>query len=201
MMSRTHVSMGIATALFAMHPTTPKECFIGIVGGAIGGIVCDIDTVKKDYQNDAHTGQYLAFGIACFVLLLDYFLKTGICSSVISDFSSVTVVGILLFLVLYIKGYFSSHRTFTHSIMALLLMTISIALIHPQIATAFFFGFISHLLLDLLNKKGIRILYPLKKEVCLNLCYASKTTNSILLIVGITGSVFLLFNGLFIHAF
>ncbi|MCD8129231.1 MAG: hypothetical protein LUD54_06600 [Oscillospiraceae bacterium] len=71
--------MGIATSLFLTHPTTLQGCFVGIIGGAIGGVVCDIDAVKKDYQNDALAGQGLAFGISIFNICLFFrlFFKYG----------------------------------------------------------------------------------------------------------------------------
>lgn len=201
MMSRTHVAMGIATSLLVMHPQNTEECFVSLIGGALGGIVCDVDTVKNDYKNDAHIGQYLGFGIPIIVLLLDYFLKTGICEKVISSCFPAIIVGSVLFVALYIVGYFCDHRSFTHSFLALGLMTVAIGMIHKPIAISFAIGFVCHLLLDSINKKELRLLFPIKKGICFRLCYAGKLANKIFLFIGIVSSVFLLVNALFIHLF
>ncbi len=48
MMSKTHLTMGMATALVIMHLIATPECFLAIIGGALGGIYPDIDIVDND---------------------------------------------------------------------------------------------------------------------------------------------------------
>ena len=53
------------------------------------------------------------------------------------------------------------------------------------LAYPFLVGYSSHLLLDLCNKKGIRICYPLKTTLCLKLCGSNGTCNQALYLLAI----------------
>jgi len=59
------------------------------------------------------------------------------------------------------------HRTLFHSPLLYLILSISLQHALPQFGvcwTAFFLGVMSHLLLDMLNPKGIPLLYPYPKK-------------------------------------
>lgn len=65
-----------------------------------------------------------------------------------------------------IVGYVFDHRGFFHSLPALILFTLIVSRFVGIITTfAFFIGYLSHLLLDTLNKQGIYWLYPLKYKL------------------------------------
>ncbi|MDE7105458.1 MAG: metal-dependent hydrolase [Ruminococcus sp.] len=59
-------------------------------------------------------------------------------------------------------------------------------------ALRFAIGFGSHILLDCLNKKPVRVFFPVKKGICFKLCYAAKTANQAFLVVGIISTILLL---------
>ena len=68
------------------------------------------------------------------------------------------------------------RRTITHSILSVLLLLLPTAIFYLQentyLANIFLgltVGHVSHLLLDLLNLKGITLFYPSKKRISLNL--------------------------------
>ncbi len=60
MMRKTHFGIGIATPLAVIQPKSIEECLISIVGGAVGGVIADIDILDNDYKSDALIGQTLA---------------------------------------------------------------------------------------------------------------------------------------------
>ena len=189
MMGKTHLTIGIATSLIVMSPTNFKECIIAVVGGAIGGVAADIDIVDNDYTHDALIGQFLALGISGISLLLDYFLNLGICQYIMGRNSVLIGIGVVAYMIFLIFGFISDHRAFTHSLIALLLFSLAIYFICPIIALAYFVGYFSHLLLDLLNKKRIPLLYPKGKGICFKLCYAGKTANTVFMYSGLILSV------------
>lgn len=194
MMAKTHLTIGVASALLILHPTTPEGCLFAIAGGALGGVAADIDAVKNDYKHDALIGQFLAYGMVTLSLLFDLIFDWGICRSFV-DNGSVKIAGIIGYVVVLIIGFCSKHRTFTHSIFAAVLFSLSLVLLYPQIVLAFAIGYISHLILDITNKKDVPILYPfVKKGICLKWCYASKTANTVMLWVGLVVSLVLVFN-------
>ena len=73
----------------------------------------------------------------------------------------------------------SSHRGFSHSLMALALETLCVWLVFPAAAMPFAIAFASHLLLDLMNKRPLRLLYPAKKGFCLGWFYADRLANKL----------------------
>lgn len=184
-----------------MNPTNSKECILAIVGGAIGGVAADIDILDNDYKHDALIGQILSFGISGIVLLMDYVLKLGICQYMMGRNTILIGIGLFAYMILLISGFISKHRTFTHSVVALLLFSLAIYFICPIIALGYFAGYFSHLLLDLLNKKEIPLLYPKGKGICFKLCYANKTANTVFMYSGLVLSAIFLFNALVLHMF
>ena len=79
MMSKTHLAIGMATALALSNVNTPSDCIAALAGGAISGVLADVDVLKNDYKKDALIGELLAFGITAIVFGIDYILNLGIC--------------------------------------------------------------------------------------------------------------------------
>ena len=96
-----------------------------------------------------------------------------------------------MFAALAIIGVATPHRTFTHSLLCLVLWTLSGQLVSPQLGAAFSIGIASHLLLDLFNRKGQRLLFPLKKRFCLNVCASDGRANQALGGIGLIASIVL----------
>ncbi len=184
MMSRTHLAVGIAVSLALLPEQGLYPCALAVAGGALGGVTPDIDILNDDYKHDALIGQIIAYGISIAVFLVNYISGHNL----IGDLA----VGGILYAVLLIIGFKSKHRMFTHSILAMFLYSAAIEILTPKLGYSFLIGYFSHLIIDLLNKKGIQILFPLKFKPCLHICYASKTGNKILMWVGVIASILFL---------
>lgn len=66
----------------------------------------------------------------------------------------------------YEKKYGETYKTpYTHSLLALFVMSIPIILINKPIGIAFFVGYLIHLALDMLDSDEKRLFYPFKKRV------------------------------------
>lgn len=131
-------------------------------------------------------------GIVVASLVIDFFIGGGIWKNILSTDSTRLFTGIGIFAILCLVGIFQEHREFTHSLIALVLFSLSVGLFCYPIIIPFTIGFLSHLLLDILNKKPIRLLYPKEKGVCLKLCYANKIADKVFMVIGIVGTVFIL---------
>ena len=95
---------------------------------------------------------HIAVGIATTLPLLNLvpgYAVIGILGSMIADWD----------LLLGIK-----HRTITHSLLALILVTITTMLINFNIGVVIGFNYLIHLLLDSCTKTGTPFLYPFKKK-------------------------------------
>ncbi|WP_143318721.1 metal-dependent hydrolase [Clostridium sp. HBUAS56010] len=192
MMGKTHIFIGMASALAISVPSTGDECLAAIMGGAVGGIISDIDIRSNSYCRDALYARFITAGIVLFSFIINFFVGGEIWRSIINTNYVRLSIGISTFLMLCLFGVFQNHREFTHSLIALVLFTVSVGLFCYPIAVPFVIGFLSHLLLDILNKKPIRLLFPKDKGICLKLCYSNKIADKVFMVLGIVGTIFAL---------
>ena len=186
MMGKTHLVVGIATALALTHPNDRASCIAAVIGGATGGIMADID-VKIDRSNryarkasmDALYGEIVAIALSASLLLVDFLQENTVWDYIFDNWVS-AVLGAIFVVVLIVLGECSTHRDRTHSLLALCLFTGAVLLIHPIIGITFACGYASHLVIDLLNKSPERLFYPFKQGVCLRLCYADRLVDTLL---------------------
>lgn len=199
MLGKTHLAIGVASALVIVQPQSLNEIATAIIGGAVGGVLCDID-VKIDTSNkyaqkaslDALYGEIAAMLLSAAILLADWFYKGNICREMMMR-SEQVIIGIIMFAVLIIIGERAKHREKTHSLLFMLMFTIAVGFINIPIGIAFFFGYASHLLIDLLNKAPEQLFFPLKKGICFKVCYADRFGNEILFALGIAVTAFYLY--------
>ena len=193
MMSKTHVTVGIASSLglALVFPKTPQIILVSIAFGALGGTTPDVDILDDDYKHDALIGQVIPVGLCGLLLGLDWLLQYEILSSIINH-KILAIIGVIGYLILYLIGFGSDHREFTHSFLSLLLFSIAVAFIHLPAVPFYAIGYFSHLAIDLLNKKGIQLFFPLEPRPCLKLCYANEAGNKILMYLGLGASIILL---------
>lgn len=169
MKGRTHVAAGITAALLITRPAEPRACFAAVIGGAIGGALSDIDTLDNDRGHDALIAQLVPFGLTALLIAADTLLGSGFCARALNADPTSMYAGLLLYALLWIIGFRSPHRSFTHSLPALALYTGAAGLVCPVLTVPYAVGFLSHIVLDLTNRKRIRLLFPLKGGLCLKL--------------------------------
>ena len=193
MMGKTHLAVGIASALVIIQPQSSSEMALAIIGGAIGGVASDID-VKLDFKNqyaarfawDAVGSEIAALLIAFGLLCTDYVTQGEICEYILER-GWLAFAGLVISLTFVIIGEWNKkHRGKTHSLFALILSSAGAALIHPYIAVSYAIGFASHIICDLFNKAEVRVFYPFdRKGLCFKLCYADKLMNQIFCAIGL----------------
>jgi inner membrane protein len=186
MLSKAHMTVGMAAAMSVMMPDTASEFFPVVFGAAAGCVICDIDCESSE-KLDASKGRLLAVLIAASALLADYLLDGGMCSSAASH-GYWWFAGVAGFLITCAFASVSSHRGFSHSILALILETGSLWLVFTAAAEPFAIAFISHILLDIFNFRSVRLFYPLKNGISLKLFHVNGIANRV---CAITGAVWL----------
>ncbi|EEW50811.1 putative membrane-bound metal-dependent hydrolase [Corynebacterium efficiens YS-314] len=145
-----------------------------------------------DYLSQHHAGIRVSTirgsGPTVVFLIVDVITHGPIISSVLQSSIQRLIAGSAILIALVIFGRFTSHRTFTHSLLGLVSLSAGVWLLCPPLTAAFAAGFISHVLLDLLNKQPIQIFYPIEKgKFCLKLCYANGVMNTVFFLLGIVG--------------
>ena len=185
MLKKTHTAIGIASALAIMQPKSYTGILTTVVAGAIGAQLPDIDSTTSDSHRDADLICLSSVLFLCGAALCDQHWNMGLVNKIINNSSYVRILlGVFGLIGLCAYGKETSHRTFMHSLLSALGTTLAVWIAIPFAAPSFFIGYISHILIDLLNKRKVQILFPYKKGVCLNLCRSNGTVNSLLGSVG-----------------
>ena len=114
---------------------------------------------------------------AAAALIEDHLLGAGMWKSLGHGNSYLWFTGMAAFVIICIFASGSGHRGFSHSLLAMALETLCIWLIFPSAAVPFAVAFASHVLMDMMNKRSVRLFYPAKKGICLGWFYADRLAN------------------------
>lgn len=206
MTGNTHVAVGVASSLIILQPKTVPECLCAITGGIIGGMICDIDSPGKrkslDYRDDPYGWQIAVFVVIVIAVLLglDYLAGSGAVEYIMTHLGPPLLIGGAVFLGVCIFGTRTPHRTFMHSLLAGVLLSVSMWFFCRPLAAPFVIGLASHLIIDFFNKKKVQYLWPIPLWIGLNKFPSDGKLNGVLEAIGTLASIFL-FAYFFINSF
>ena len=171
MQGKTHLAVGAATALAVLQPQTMPDLFVGAGIAMIGGVICDIDVGTSESHEKAD--KVIAFSILMIgaLAVIEGIWHIGIIERIMAD-SNLTRIALstIVLLILCAFGKEQPHRSFMHSFLGCAALTGCIAVILPPAAPYFGVGFLSHMAIDFLNRKGLQLFYPFKLRISLKLC-------------------------------
>ena len=192
MNANVHTSVGLATATGVALVVPMMQCksiadYSLCLGCAvIGSLLPDIDAngeskAKKEFR---HAMSFLTV-VAVYLIYSAY--TSGTLLSKISEYiHSIRGIGAIAFLIFCVMGYLSSHREFTHYLVGLVCFTVSFMMLTDvKLGIWFGVGFLSHQLIDMLNKKKIKWLYPLPYDFARYICKAQSSLSSAIGVVSI----------------
>lgn len=177
MTGKTHLSVGMASGLMLLAPSNPTSIILTMLTAGAGALVSDLDADHSKAESMLKSKQgWVSIG-AIMVL-----------SSIMGSKSSMLgmIIGGIMFLALCLYGSTTPHRTFMHSIECCILLTIAVMLLTANtLATvAFAIGMLSHILIDLPNRKKVMVSVLLRKEICFHKCSSNGVTSWVLNILG-----------------
>ena len=181
MTAKTHVSVGMASALLITHPKSIKELVLCLGVATIGSVISDIDVSTSEAYEAVN--KIIRFTLIATILLVfvDYNWNLGIITSFKGNSNIMrSIVGIVVVFGICIFGKNKPHRSFMHSILSVGLLSGAIYIVLPEIVPCFAISMSSHILIDTLNKKRVHIFYPLKGGIAFNLCKANGIVNNII---------------------
>ena len=185
MTGETHLVVGVASVMAITQPKNIREAVTAIGIGAIGAIISDIDVGSSESRKGADKIIGMLGAVIIIIYLIDHFLHAGVWERIVSNRGVTEIlIGVLLFVGTCVFGMEQPHRTFMHSLLALFILEIALTIMMPSANLYFAIGFISHLAIDLLNRKKVRLLYPLKEGWCFKLCHANGIVDRVLLYIG-----------------
>ena len=191
---KTHLATGYTAALLFTNPSSLSELVMCIGVSSIGSVISDIDASTSESRKNL--GKVLAasaIGIAV-ILAGDYFWNLGIVSRFRNSAALMRLfTGFIVFIGICIFGEHRPHRSFMHSLLGVAAITFSFSVIIPSSAKYLAVSMLSHILIDMLNKKKIQLFYPLKKpKIGFNICYADGMVNRMLFFLASATSVLLI---------
>ena len=179
MLAKAHIAVGLAAAFSIIRPETVAEALPVIAGGALGCLICDLDCENKSEKSDSSHWRGVMALVAAAALIEDHLLDGGMWRSLGQSAQYLWFAGLAGFVITCVFAGGSGHRGFSHSLLAMGLETACLWLIFPAVAAPFAIAFSSHVLLDLMNKRSVRLLYPAKKGICFGWFYADRHANKV----------------------
>ena len=189
MMAKAHITVGMAAAASIMMPRDIAGALPVIAGASLGCLICDIDCDNKSEKADSARWRKVMAAVALAALIEDHLLDAGIWRSIGQNGSYLWFAGLAGFILTCTFAGLSNHRGFSHSLLALALESLSLWLIFPVLMKPFAIAFISHQILDIMNKKPVRLLYPVRRGSCLDWFYADRLADKL---VAAGGSLWLI---------
>lgn len=169
----------MAAAFSIVMPETVAEALPVIAGGALGCLICDLDCENKSEKSDSSHWRTVMMIVAAAALIEDHLLDAGMWRSLGQNGHYLWFVGLAGFVITCVFAGGSGHRGFSHSLLAMGLETACLWLIFPATTIPFATAFSSHVLLDLMNKRSVRMFYPAKKGICFGWFYADRLANRV----------------------
>ncbi len=174
MTGKTHLVTGMALTMLITQPQTVSENVICLGAAAVGSVISDIDVSTSSSRKNFNKVLIIITVSVLAVFLTEMFFHVGIVRTLGKNSSFMRVaVGFMAMVSICLYGKGCPHRTFMHSLTGLALMSISAYIILPRTALYMGISILTHIALDLFNKRKIQILYPLKKpKIAFKICKA-----------------------------
>ena len=190
MQGKTHLVIGVALSLAVMRPSTMPALVGGAGIAALGSVISDIDAGQSGAGHDA-TKVVASIVIAgVLVLLADLYFHLGLYARFLRRGRETGfMLPLLLFILFAAVGMLTRHRSFMHSLPAMILFTACIWFMQRAMAPYFAIAYASHLLLDLTNRRGMRLFFPSRKLVSMKLFASNGWMDRILLMAGVIALV------------
>lgn len=192
MNGKTHTAVGVATALTAttlipaMMTSDPKDLVFGIATAAFSAVLPDIDVPTSKSHKQYTAVVYLALTGLFLLLIGSYFNNFAagkILYSIFGGYNLGQIVGIIALFILVIFSSKRPHREFTHSIVALVLFSGAFFLVAKKYVLWFAISYLSHILIDLLNKKKVHLLWPVDfGNISFGVCYADGIVSTVMML-------------------
>ncbi len=184
MLGKTHFSVGMAAGIAICRPQTMPMLIAGAGLAAFGGTICDIDVETSDAHEQVDRMLVVAVIMVAAVVVMDFIFRVGIYRRLMANSNIARVIiGALAFLMICAFGKEQPHRSFMHSFLALAMLSICVYIIFPDMTPYFMVGFMSHMFIDVFNRKREKFFWPVGKGFCLHWCSANGIVNKILFYV------------------
>lgn len=189
MTGRTHLAVGVAAALVAAGPEASLATLAAAAaGGAVGAVLPDLDVRDTAHPWRERLSRVGAAALLVAALALDAAHGGEMARQAAERGLGTVALGLVILAALACAARLSAHRSFSHSLAALAGFTGATMLACPPLAPSVSLGFASHLVLDALTHRGLRLLWPLRRTLSLGLCKTGGIADACLLVASLVAT-------------
>lgn len=185
MRCRTHLVFSNVVALGIIQPNNVKDLVVCMTAATVGGIVSDLDIRTSDKHKAVDLMVILFFSLLILGYYFDNKYNYGLFNMIGNSKYYLNVIGMFVFLGICFYGMHQPHRSFLHSFLGIFLLTGTLYYCFNVIWLPFLLGMLSHIFLDIFNKRPLRLLYPLKYGFSLKLCNYDSPVDTWVFIISI----------------
>lgn len=172
MTGKTHLAVGAAAALLAAGPGAPVSTLaLAAACGAVGATLPDLDVRDTSHPWRERIVRTGAAALLAGAALLDAANGGAVLHEAVAHGLGPLAVGLVALAGLICAARLSTHRGFSHSLLALAGCAGATYLVCPPLAPYAALGFATHLALDALTYRGLRLFWPLRRGLSLRLCH------------------------------
>ncbi|MBE5024292.1 metal-dependent hydrolase [Olsenella sp. DSM 107455] len=171
MTGRTHLAVGAATAMLAAGPAVGLTGLaVAAAGGAAGAVLPDLDVRDTAHPWRERLTRAGAAALLVGALVFDVANGASFAREAMARGVGMLALGAVGFVALACAARLSAHRSFSHSLLALVGFAAATYLVCPPLAPSVALGFATHLALDALTYRGLRLFWPLGHSFSARLC-------------------------------
>ena len=197
MTGRTHLAVGAAAAMLAAGQGAPVTALaIAAAGGAVGATLPDLDVRDSAHPWRERLTRAGAAALLVGVLIFDAANGASLAREAVARGARMLALGAIGLVALVCAARLSSHRGFSHSLLALAGFAAATWLACPPLAPYVALGFATHLVLDALNYRGLRLFWPARRGLSLGLCHTGGVVDACLLVGALVTAVAILLRSL-----
>lgn len=190
MTGRTHLAVGAATAMLAAGPAAGLAGLaIAAAGGAAGAVLPDLDVRDTAHPWRERLTRAGAAALLVGALVLDAANGASLAREAAAHGVGPLLLGVVGLVALACAARLSAHRSFSHSLLALAVLAAATYLACAPLAPYVALGFATHLILDALTYRGLRLFWPLGRGFSAGLCKTGGVVDACLLVAALAAAL------------
>ena len=190
MTGRTHLAVGAAAAMLAAGPAAGLTGLaVAAAGGAAGAVLPDLDVRDTAHPWRERLTRAGAAALLVGALVFDAVNGASLARAAVARGVGMLALGAVALVALACAARLSAHRSFSHSLLALAGFAAATYLVCPPLAPSVALGFATHLALDALTYRGLRLFWPLPHGFSARLCKTGGVADACCLVAALLAVV------------
>lgn len=184
---KTHFTIGTSMTILLTRPDDWKAFLLCLGTAAVGSSVCDVDVSSSGSHKGLTQTLLLLTAAVVVVTILESMFHVGIWNMIQQDNNLMRMLaGFAMFLCICMFGENQPHRSFMHSLCGVAAVSAAVFVMMPQAVSYMACSMLTHIVLDLFNRKKVQLLYPFSfGKVCFRLCSANGKVSRALFWIGL----------------